>query len=34
MTHELARALAEANVMALSEYIRLCAANGWQPQKS
>jgi hypothetical protein len=29
MTHEMARALADAGYMTIAEYIRLCEENGW-----
>lgn len=32
MTHDLARALAEAGLMPPAEYLRLCRVNGWLGQ--
>jgi hypothetical protein len=29
MTHEMARALAEAGYISVAEYLRLCEENGW-----
>jgi hypothetical protein len=30
MTHEMARALAEAGYISVAEYLRLCEENGWK----
>jgi len=29
MTHDVARALAEAGYISVAEYLRLCKENGW-----
>lgn len=29
MTHDIARALAEAGYMTIADYLRLCSKNGW-----
>lgn len=31
MTHEMARALADAGYISVAEYIRLCEEHGWRP---